>query len=81
MKNKKNENKEGEPWSALLLYCIMMTDSAGEFKLKRKMLYADKKVKADLRKKGLRKKFFNILKKIALTGSCSYIIMNRWLAY
>ena len=43
MKNKKNENKEGEPWSALLLYCIMMTDSAGEFKLKRKDRNTDKK--------------------------------------
>ena len=43
MKNKKNENKEGEPWSALLLYCIMMTDSAGEFKLKRKERNTDKK--------------------------------------
>ena len=43
MKNKKNENKEGEPWSALLLYCIMMTDFAGEFKLKRKDRNTDKK--------------------------------------
>ena len=51
----KNENKEGEPWSALLLYCIIMTlyyndGLCRECKLKRKVLYADKEVRADLQK-------------------------------